>query len=245
MWHCDTVPRTVAIIQARNGSRRLPRKSLAPVLGRTLLDLMLERVERADTLSEIVLATTALARDDELAAVAQRRGLAVFRGSEPDVLSRYVGAAAVAQAEIVVRLTADCPLIDPGVIDRVVGVARRTLGDRVDLVTNAPRTGRTYPDGMDVEVFTARTLTRVDELASTAEDREHVTLRLHRAPFHLEVVNLSRPAGDVRITVDYQSDLDRVRAIFEDLYPRSPTFGLQDVLAWDRGDRHLDRTPGA
>jgi spore coat polysaccharide biosynthesis protein SpsF len=245
MWHCDTVPRTVAIIQARNGSRRLPRKSLAPVLGRPLLDLMLERVERASTLSEIVLATTTAARDDELVTIARRRGVTVFRGSEPDVLSRYVGAAAVARAELVVRLTADCPLIDPDVIDHVVRVAQRTLGEDVDLVTNAPHTGRTYPDGMDVEVFTAQTLTRVDELATAAEDREHVTLRLHRAPFHHAVVDLSRPAGEVRITVDYQSDLDRVRAIFEDLYPRSPTFGLQDVLDWGGGDWHLDRAPSA
>jgi spore coat polysaccharide biosynthesis protein SpsF len=206
---------------------------------------MLERVERASTLSEIVLATTALTRDDELATIARRRGLAVFRGSEPDVLSRYVGAAALARAEVVVRLTGDCPLIDPGVIDHVVGVARHTLSNHVDLVTNAPHTGRTYPDGMDVEVFTAQTLTRVDELATAAEDREHVTLRLHRAPFHLEVVNLIRSAGDVRITVDYQSDLDRVRAIFEDLYPRSPSFGLQDVLDWGGGDWQLDRAPGA
>jgi len=206
---------------------------------------MLERVERASTLSEIVLATTTAARDDELAAIAGRRGVTVFRGSESDVLSRYVGAAAVARAELVVRLTADCPLIDPDVIDHVVRVAQRTLGEGVDLVTNAPHTGRTYPDGMDVEVFTVQTLTRVDELATAAEDREHVTLRLHRAPFHHAVVDLSVPAGEVRITVDYQSDLDRVQAIFEDLYPRNPTFGLQDVLDWGGGDWQLDRAPSA
>lgn len=226
------MPRTVAIIQARNGSRRLPGKSLASILGRPLLDLMLERVERAGTLSEIVLATTLLARDDQLAAIAARRGIRVFRGSEPDVLGRYVGAAALADAELVVRLTADCPLIDPDVIDRVVAVAQHTLSDSVQLVTNAPRTGRTYPDGMDVEVLTAQTLRRVDELATAAADREHVTLRLHRAPFQHTVVDLDEAAGEVRITVDYPRDLDRVRAIFEDLYPSAPAFGLQDVLDW-------------
>lgn len=204
---------------------------------------MLERVERANTLSEVVLATTVLTRDDELAAIAQRRGVTVFRGSERDVLGRYVGAAALADAEVIVRLTADCPLIDPDVIDRVVRVAQHTLSDNVDLVTNAPPTGRTYPDGMDVEVFTMEALMRVDQLATDAEDREHVTLRLHRAPFHHAVVNLSRSAGDVRLTVDYPSDLDRVQAIFEDLYPRNPTFGLQDMLNWCGGDRYLDRAP--
>jgi spore coat polysaccharide biosynthesis protein SpsF len=224
--------RTVAIIQARNGSRRLPRKSLAPILGRPLLDLMLERVQRARTLDEVVVATTTLARDDELAAIAAGRAVGVFRGSEPDVLSRYAGAAELAHAELVVRLTADCPLIDPDVIDRVVTVARRTLSDDVQLVTNAPHNGRTYPDGMDVEVLTAQTLRDLDELATDDADREHVTLRLHRAPFRHAVVDLGEPAGEVRITVDYESDLELVRAIFEDLYPRSPAFGLQDVLDW-------------
>jgi spore coat polysaccharide biosynthesis protein SpsF len=224
--------RIVAIIQARNGSRRLPRKSLAPILGRPLLDLMLERVQRARTLSEIVLATTELARDNELAGIAARRGIRTFRGSEADVLGRYAGAAALARADLVVRLTADCPLIDPDVIDHVVGVARRTLSESVQLVTNAPRSGRTYPDGMDVEVLTAQTLACLDALAGDAADREHVTLRLHRAPFRTAVVDLGEDAGEVRITVDYQSDLDRVRAIFEDLYPRSPAFGLRDVLDW-------------
>lgn len=231
------MPRTVAIIQARTGSTRLPRKTLAPVLDRPLLDLMLERVERARALSQIVLATTTLTRDDELVAIARGRGIETFRGSEQDVLSRYVGAATAARAEVVVRLTADCPLIDPAVIDHVVAVAHDTLGERVDLVTNAPHAGSTYPDGMNVEVLTAQTLARVDALATAAEDREHVTLRLYRAPFHLEVVNLSSAADDVRITVDYQEDLDLVRAVFEDLYPRMPEFGLQEVLAWREGKR--------
>lgn len=244
---CDRayMPRTVAIIQARTGSRRLPRKTLAPVLGRALLDLMLERVERARTLDEIVLATTTLSRDDELAAIARRRGASVFRGSEQDVLKRYAGAAALARAELVVRLTADCPLIDPDVIDHVVRIARRTLGDEVDLVTNAPHSGRTYPDGMDVEVLTARTLTRVEQLAIDPADREHVTLRLHRAPFRHAVVDMQKPAGEVRITVDDPRDLELVRAIFEDLYPRAPTFGLQDVLDWLGGEQRRDRAAEA
>jgi len=224
------MPRTVAVIQARTGSTRLPRKTLARVLGRPLLDLMLERVERAGTLDGIVVATTTLARDDELVSIARSRGVAVFRGSEQDVLSRYVGAAAYASAEVVVRLTADCPLMDPAIIDRVVAM-QRVVGERVDLVTNAPPHGRTYPDGMDVEVVTARTLAHVHELTADVGDREHVTRRLHRAPFHYQTVSLDPPAGDVRVTVDYPEDLERVRAIFEDLYPRYPAFALEDVLA--------------
>jgi len=227
------MPKIVAIVQARMGSTRLPGKPLAEVFERTLLDLMLERVERARLLDEIVLATTTLRRDDELARVARRRGLAVVRGSETDVLSRFVSAAAATSADVVVRLTADCPLLDPAVIDDVVSLSR-TLGRHADLVTNAPPSGRTYPDGMDV--FSVDTLERVNELATDADDREHVTRRLHGVPFTCEVVDLNRFVGDVRITVDHAGDLERVREIFEDLYPRDPAFGLDDVLLWL--DRH-------
>jgi spore coat polysaccharide biosynthesis protein SpsF len=230
------MPRTVAVIQARTGSTRLPRKTLAHVLGRPLLDLMLERVVRAHTLDEIVLATTTLADDDELVRIAAGRGISVYRGSEHDVLRRYAGAAVDARAEVVVRLTADCPLIDPAVIDHVV-TTWRLLDDHVDLITNAPPRHRTYPDGMDVEVLSAETLACIDKQATDADDREHVTRRLHRPPFRCRAIDLDPPAGDVRITVDYAADLDRVRAIFEDLYPRDPQFGLGDVLTWLGGAR--------
>jgi spore coat polysaccharide biosynthesis protein SpsF len=217
-----------AIVQARTGSTRLPRKSLAPVLGRPLLDLMLERVLRAHTLDRVVVATTCAAADDEIATVARACGALVFRGSEYDVLDRYVCAAQAAQAEVVVRLTADCPLIDPAVIDLVV----REHHGQADLVTNTPPHGRSYPDGMDVEVFTARMLARADALATDAADREHVTRRFHRAPFHAAVIDHEPSVGDVRITVDESDDLDRVRAIFEDLYPTNPAFGLPEILEW-------------
>jgi len=211
------------------GSTRLPGKSLAIVLGRTLLDLMLERVERARTIDAIVVATTTLPCDDQLARIAPRRGLITVRGSEQDVLSRYVAAAEKAAADVVVRLTADCPLLDPDVIDHVVSVHRQ-LDGRADLVTNAPPSGRTYPDGMDVEVFDAGTLARLRKLATSAADREHVTRRLHSPPFTSKTVELAPPAGDARVTVDDVEDLERVSAIFEQLYPRNPAFGLEDVL---------------
>jgi spore coat polysaccharide biosynthesis protein SpsF len=223
--------RTVAIIQARTGSTRLPSKPLASVLGRSLLELMLERVQRARTLDAIVVATTTLERDDAIVRVAHRCGMSVFRGSESDVLGRYVGAAALMGADVVVRLTADCPLLDPAVVDRVV-TAHRALSHEAQLVTNAPPLGRTYPDGMDVEVFTRDVLARADALAASTVDREHVTRCLHRPPFRVAVVDLDPPAGEARVTVDDAADLDRVRAIFEQLQPRNPAFGLAEVIAW-------------
>ena len=225
------LPKTVAIIQARTGSTRLPRKTLARVLDRPLLDLMLERVEWARTLDDIVLATTRLAQDDDLAAIAGARGVAVVRGSELDVLTRFTDAAVASDAEIVVRLTADCPLIDPVVIDRLVRI-HREVRSRVDLLTNSPPIGRTYPDGMDVEVFAAGALSRADALSSDPRDREHVTRRMHEPPFVSEVVGLERSAAEVRVSVDEPGDLARVRMIFEDLYPRDPRFGLAEVVRW-------------
>lgn len=222
------MPGTVAIIQARTGSTRLPRKVLAPVLGRPLLELMLERLRRARTLDGVVLATTTAARDDELAALARGCGVAVSRGSERDVLDRYSGAAQLVQAEVVVRLTADCPLLDPAVVDRMVN-AHRALAAQADLVTNAPPRGRTYPDGMDVEVFTVDAL-RKAAAVSDEYDREHVTSRFYRRPFRVCVVDLDPAAGEVRVTVDDAGDLERVKRVFEELYPRNPLFSLEDVL---------------
>src|SRR5215218_3708456 len=131
--------RVVAIIQARMGSTRLPGKSLAVAAGRPLLATMLDRVAGATALDAVWVATTEEPRDDPIAALAAGAGAGVFRGSEHDVLSRYAGAAAAAHADVIVRLTSDCPLLDPAVIDRVAGEL-----DGHDLATNAPPTGRTY-----------------------------------------------------------------------------------------------------
>jgi spore coat polysaccharide biosynthesis protein SpsF len=218
--------RTVAIIQARTGSSRLPGKSLADLLGRPLLEVMLERVRRARSLDAIMVATTTTARDDELASVARGCGALVFRGSEIDVLGRYVGAAALARADVVVRLTA--------VIDHVVG-EYRACPEPVDLVSNGPPQQRTYPDGMDVEVFATTALARLDQLAKDPQDREHVTSRFYRQPFRTRIVDLVPPAGEVRVTVDDRNDLERVRALYADLYPRRPDFSLADVLNWRAG----------
>jgi spore coat polysaccharide biosynthesis protein SpsF len=214
--------RVVALIQARMGSTRLPGKSLAVVAGRPLLATMLDRVAGAGSLDAMWVATTEAPRDEPIAALAAAAGAGVFRGSEDDVLARYAGAAAAAQADVIVRLTSDCPLIDPGVIDRVVGEL-----DGHDLSTNAPPIGRTYPDGMDVEALARAALTRADREATEPGDREHVTRFLHRGTFDVHVVAHPRDLGDVRITVDTADDLEVVRGLLETL---PPGFTLDDVL---------------
>ena len=158
------------------GSTRLPGKVLADVAGRPLLAHMLERVSLARSLDAVWVATSDAIADDAIARLAEAEGVPVFRGSEADVLGRYAGAAEAAGARTVVRLTADCPLLAPEVIDRVVAA----FGEGGhDIATNTGAEWRTYPDGMDVEVLTRDTL---DRLAATVEDprqREHVTARLY------------------------------------------------------------------
>src|SRR5262249_13108735 len=153
--------KTVAIVQARTGSTRLPGKVLAQVGTRPMLAQQLRRLRDAVTLDEIVVATTTESRDDPVAEIAEAEDVRCFRGSESDVLGRYVGAARASGAEIVVRLTADCPLIDPGVVDRVTGLLVNGAGE-YDYASNVVR--RTFPQGLDAEALFVDTLERVDRL---------------------------------------------------------------------------------
>ena len=218
------------------GSSRLPGKTLADLGGRPLLAFMLARVQRARTLDGVVVATTTAARDDEIARLAQSAGVQVFRGSEQDVLGRYEGAAQMSAAATVVRLTADCPLLAPEVIDRAV-TAFATAHPHADLVTNAPPSGRTYPDGMDVEVLARAALDRAYAGATDETDREHPTRYVHSGGFEVRELHLDRDLGELRITVDDMDDLERVRAIVAAL----PTtcFTLDDVI--DLLDRQGER----
>lgn len=215
----------VAIVQARMGSTRLPGKVLMDVAGRPALAYMLDRVRRAATLDAVWVATTDDARDDAIAEAAEAEGVPLFRGSEHDVLGRYAGAAEAAAAGTVVRLTADCPLIDPAVIDAVVG---GLAASAADLATNAPATGRTYPDGMDVEAMTRATLDTAAAAAVDPLDREHVTRFLRTGGFRVHEVHLDRDLGDVRITVDTIEDLALVRRLAVTL--GEADFTLEDVL---------------
>ncbi|HUS96970.1 MAG TPA: glycosyltransferase family protein, partial [Hyphomicrobiaceae bacterium] len=161
---------TVAIIQARMTSTRLPGKVLAEFAGQPMLSYMLDRVRRAQSLDGILIATTLNHTDDPVVDLCHEVGVAVFRGSEADVLGRYAAAAADAQADTIVRLTADCPLIDPHLIDQAVSTFRE---GGFDYLSNSIQLS--YPDGLDVEVFTRSALARANAEANLPFHREHVT----------------------------------------------------------------------
>ncbi|UUX51432.1 glycosyltransferase family protein [Nisaea acidiphila] len=222
--------KTVAIIQARMTSTRLPGKVLREVLGTPLLGYQIERVRRCRTVDEIVLATTTNATDDPVADFAARNGLRLWRGSEDDVLSRYAGAAEMAGADIVVRLTADCPLLDPELVDIVVSTLLES-DPPLDYVSNAG-TG-TLPDGLDAEVMRAAALMAAYLEATECQEREHVTPFIYNHPerFACRRLRQDPPIEGQRWTVDQPEDFELVRRIIEALYPRNPEFGYRDVLA--------------
>lgn len=194
-------------------SSRLPGKILMPLRGQPMLARQLQRLKGTANLDEIVVATTVDAADDPVVALARLEGVAWFRGDEHDVLHRYLGAARASRADVVVRMTADCPLIDPAVTDRVV---EAVCEPGCDYASNVIR--RTYPRGLDVEAFHRDVLERMARLATSSPAREHVTYFVHRE--HPELFLLRNVAdvedhSDLRWTVDTEADLALVRAIYE------------------------------
>lgn len=221
--------KTAIIVQARMTSTRLPGKVLRPVLDRPLLQYVVERLARCSEADATIVATTINDTDEPIVALCRELDTSVFRGSEEDVLSRYYHAAEEAGAETVVRITSDCPLIDPAVVDRVIGFFRSRFG-QYDYVTNVLT--RTYPRGMDCEVFSFQALARAHREATAQPDREHVTPFIYRQPerFRLGNVPFDRDASKHRWTVDTPEDFELIRKFIEALYPTRPEFTLEDCL---------------
>jgi spore coat polysaccharide biosynthesis protein SpsF len=206
--------RVVAIIQARMGSSRLPGKVLAEIEGRPMLWRVLERARAAQSLSEVMVATTGEPRDDAIVDLCRQHGVVCFRGSEADVLDRYYHAAKQQGADFVARITSDCPLIDSEIIDQVV---REFLAGDFDYASNGLT--RTYPRGLDIEVMTFEALQRAHAEARPAYQRAHVTPFIYENPtrFKILAVTGAQDYSELRWTVDTPEDLAFVRAIYQRL----------------------------
>ncbi len=222
--------KTVCIVQARMGSERLPGKILLDLMGKPMLEHLVERLSAAKTLHQIVLATSDKPADKPVVALAQQLGIGWFAGDEEDVLGRYLGAAEKYGADTVVRVTGDCPLIDPGTIDQAVDEYRQSKADYVSNVIE-----RTYPRGLDTEVFSAAGLRQVAALVGPGPYREHVTLYMYRHPDEYTLKNVSaRPPlnrPEIRICVDTGEDFTLIKTIYEALYRPGQIIDITDVMA--------------
>lgn len=233
--------RILLIIQARMSSTRLPGKVLQDIAGKPMLAWVVERARKAQTVSEVVVATTREPSDDPIDAYCRQMGYACTRGSLEDVLDRFYQTARQYQADVVVRVTADCPLIDPAEIDHVVREYRRS---GVDFAANRlpPPFGRTYPIGLDTEVCSFAALERAWKEAREPYQREHVMPYLYEVPGRFRVLRIDHDPdyGDLRWTVDTPQDLELVRAIFERMAGRNG-FGWLDVLELFQREPELAR----
>ena len=222
-------PKILALVQARTSSTRLPGKVLMPMVGKPMFALQLERLKRCTTFNGLVVATSNDASDDALAEMCIRVGVSCFRGSLLDVLDRFVNAARPYAPDIVVRLTGDCPLADPTLIDEIV---TRFVASDLDYLSNCEPP--TYPDGLDVEVTRFGALEAAWREAVLPSHREHVTPFIKRQTERFKVDNHVSAEIDrsrMRWTVDEPEDFEFVKQVYERLYPINPLFTTQDVLA--------------
>jgi len=224
----------VAIIQARMGSSRLPGKILKPVLGRPLLAWEIDRLKQCASIGKIVLATSDQPGDDPVASLGAELGVHVFRGNETDVLDRYMQAARAFDAGHIMRVTGDCPLIEPALCDRS---AAHFFETGADYVATPPRVA----EGLDCEVFTRAALETAWQEARRPSEREHVTLFIRNRPDRFTCLTTPHETDDgaYRVTVDEPEDLAVVKAILEALVPiHGPAFTFAHVR--DFLDAHPD-----
>ena len=227
--------KTAAIIQARMGSTRLPNKVLMPVMGKPLLGWMHDRVSICPEVNEVIIATTNDQRDDVIAAFAQSVGCKLYRGSEEDVLDRYYRAASMVMPDAVARITADCPLLDPNVLSRMI---REFAAGGLDFISNSEPLPSTWPDGMDISIIGFEALKNAWHNAVKPSDREHVTFYFWNNPqiFRCKRIEHEQDWSNYRLTIDYPEDFEVLRAIIMHFGLNDPTrislISMEEIIAY-------------
>ena len=219
---------TIAIIQARMGSTRLPGKVLLNLEDKTVLEHVVNRVRFSKHVDDVVVATTISKDDLRIVELCANLGVSIYCGSEDDVLDRYYQAAKLFKADNIVRITSDCPVIDPKIVD---GAIILHLKDNADYTSNTLK--ETYPDGQDVEIFTFASLRTAWKDAKLASEREHVTpyIRNHPDIFKHARLEYQKDLSQKRWTLDNAEDLEFLRLVYKYLYSKNSLFGMDDILA--------------
>ncbi|BAY60656.1 acylneuraminate cytidylyltransferase [Calothrix brevissima NIES-22] len=223
----------VAIIQARMGSTRLPGKVMKELCGQTVLAHVIFRVKACSLIDEVVVATTTSYADNPIVTEAEKCGVKWFRGSEEDVLSRYYLAAKQYSADVVVRVTSDCPLFDPEVLSQMLEYFQdeTSEGLEIDYLSNC--LNRSYPRGLDAEVFTFGVLEKAFQAAQKPYEREHVTPYIYEHPeiFALHNQTYDEDISNYRWTLDTEEDWKLIQAVYVDLYQEGEIFTTDEVIA--------------
>jgi len=224
--------KTVAVIQARMGSTRLPGKVMKDLAGHPVLWHVIDRIKRVKEIDQIVVATTILPTDDTIEDFCRSGELQFFRGSSEDVLSRYYLAATEYQADTIIRITSDCPVIDPIVVSRMVNafLSKRTSSKLPSYLSNTLK--RSFPRGLDAEIFAAAALSIANRDAADPFEREHVTpyIYLHPELFSIEQYTSSVDHSQYRLTLDTVEDYRLLSQIYSSLYHEGEIFHLQEIL---------------
>jgi len=218
------------IVQARMTSTRLPGKIMKIVCGKPLLEHLINRLKKVKCADQIVIATTVNETEDIIVDLCKKLDTLYYRGSEEDVLGRYYEAAVEYGGDVIIRVTSDCPVIDPDVVDYLTDFYMKNL-KKYDYVTNTLK--RTYPRGMDVEVFSFSILKEACERAKREDEREHVTTFIRNKPtqYRLHNIKYSSDLSHYRLTVDTSEDMELIRRIFESLYVENPEFTMKDIVS--------------
>lgn len=228
--------KTVAIIQARMDSTRLPGKVLMEIEEKPMLWHIINRLGRVKIIDKIVVATTINPKDQPIIDFCIQNNVGYFRGSEEDVLERFYLTSKQFNASVVIRLTADCPLIDPDLISIVLCQFFEQKLDYIAVATGAGAANKNvnhYPDGLDCEVFTSKALHKAYKKAYDPREREHATMYIWKRSniFRTGLVESSQDYSNLRFVVDYPEDLRFVRSVYSRLYPAKPDFSLDDIMS--------------
>lgn len=227
-----TERKIVTVVQVRRGSSRLPDKVFRPLSGKSLFVRQVERVMASRLCGQVVVATTLNPADDLVWEVCQQEGIECFRGHSEDLLDRHYRAALQYGADTVIKIPGDCPLIDPAVIDAVIAYYLEN-SDKYDYVSNLHPA--TFPDGNDVEIAPMRVIEEAWKSATRAFEREHTTPYIWERPEQFRIGNVAMEDGadhsmTHRLTIDYEEDYQFIKAVWEELYPGNPLFGVRDIL---------------
>lgn len=228
----ETQMKIVATIEARMNSTRFPGKTMKEILGKPMLQLLIERVKNSNLIDEIIVATSKSMTDDVIEKLAIKMNVNCFRGSEEDVLSRVLFAAKSSNAELIVELWGDNPLIDSAILDDLI---RFYLKNNYDCVgTVLPNSDKNYPIGISALIFSTRILDEVDKITQAPDDRENVSNYIYEHPEKYKIGPFPCPDElnypNYRLTVDEQSDFEVIKIIFEKLYPSNPKFTAVDAI---------------